>query len=197
MKFANTARSLATALAAVAMLALSLSVATAADDAATITPSHMKAARAAISALHITDPFDSILPQAAHSLKNQLIEKNPNLQDIIIKVVDEKALAMAQRRADLEKEAARAYAKLFNEKELDAIATFYESEPGKKLIQNGPIASREIAKAADIWQRGIARDLAQAVGDEMAKEAPNGKASSSSDAAPAAPATPAPKPAQK
>ncbi|MGN6582427.1 MAG: DUF2059 domain-containing protein [Rhizobiaceae bacterium] len=197
MKFANTARSLTTTLAAAAMLALSLSVASAADDAATATPAHLKAARAAIAALHITDPFDSILPQAAQSLKNQLIEKNPNLQDLIIKVVDEKTLALVPRRADLEKEAARAYAKLFSEQELNAIATFYNSEAGKKLIQNGPIASRQIAEAADIWQRGIARDLAQSVGDEMAKEAPNGKVSSSggSDTAPAA--QPAPKPAKK
>ncbi|HVW56070.1 MAG TPA: DUF2059 domain-containing protein [Rhizobiaceae bacterium] len=197
MKFANTARSLTTTLAATAMLALSLSVATAADDAAAVTPSHLKAARAAIAALHITDPFDSILPQAARSLKNQLIEKNPNLQDIIVKIVDEKTLALVPRRADLENEAARAYAKLLSEQELNAIATFYNSEAGKKLIQNGPIASRQIAQAAEIWQRGIARDLAQSVGDEMAKEAPNGKVSSSgsSDAAPAA--KPAPKPAKK
>jgi hypothetical protein len=195
MKFANTARSLTTALAAAAMLALSLSIATAADDAATVTPSHLKAARAAIAALHITDPFDSILPQAAHSLKSQLIEKNPNLQDLIVKIVDEKTLALVPRRADLENEAARAYAKLFNEQELDAIAAFYNTAAGKKLIQNGPIASREIAKAADIWQRGIARDLAQAVGDEMAKDAPNGVVKSSSGAAPAA--QPAPKPAKK
>ncbi|TAN11911.1 MAG: DUF2059 domain-containing protein [Rhizobiaceae bacterium] len=195
MKFANTARSLTTAMAAVAMLALSLSGAMAADDAATVPPSQLKAARIAVAALHLTDPFDSILPQAAHSLKSQLIEKNPNLQDLIIKIVDEKTLALVSRRADLEKEAARAYAKLFTEQELDAIAAFYNSAAGKKLVQNGPIASREISQAAEIWQRGIARDLAQSVGDEMAKEAPNGVVKSSSDSAPAA--QPAPKPAKK
>jgi hypothetical protein len=195
MKFANTARSLTTAMAAVAMLALSLSVAMAADDAATVPPSQLKAARTAVAALHLTDPFDSILPQAAHSLKSQLIEKNPNLQDLIVKIVDEKTLALVSRRADLEKEAARAYAKLFTEQELDAIAAFYNSAAGKKLVQNGPIASREISQAAEIWQRGIARDLAQSVGDEMAKEAPNGVVKSSSDSAPAAQS--APKPAKK
>jgi hypothetical protein len=195
MKFANTARSLVTAMAAAAMLALSLSAVQAADDAAAINPAQMKAARAAVTALHITDPFDSILPQAARALKSQLIEKNPNLQALIIKVVDEKTLAMASRRADLEKEAARAYAKLFTEQELNAIASFYNSEAGKKLIQNGPIASRDIAKAADIWQRGIARDLAQSVGEEMAKEAPDGKVKSDSGSASAA--QPAAKPAQK
>jgi len=194
MKFANTARSLTTALAAAAMLAVSLSAVRAADDAATITPSHLKAARAAIASLHITDPFDSILPQAARSLKGQLIEKNPNLQDLIVKIVDEKTLALVPRRADLEKEAARDYAKLFSEQELNAIAAFYNSEAGKKLIQNGPIASRQIAQAAEIWQRGIARDLAQSVGDEMAKDAPNGKLKSSGGSNATAPAA---KPAQK
>jgi hypothetical protein len=73
--------------------------------------SHLKAAHAAISAIHATDSFDSILPQAAAALKQQLIQQNPDMQEVITQTVDEKALALAARRADLEKEAAIAYAK--------------------------------------------------------------------------------------
>ena len=35
------------------------------------------------------------------------------------------------------------------------------TDAGKKLLSDGPIITRELYKAADIWQRGIARDLAQ------------------------------------
>jgi hypothetical protein len=132
-----------------------------------IPPSHLKAARAAVAAIHATEDFDKVLPQAAAALKQELIQKNPDLQEIIVQTVDEQTLALAARRADLEKEAALAYARVFSEQDLSAIATFYTSDTGKKLLSDGPIVSRELFKAADIWQRGIARDLAQSVGAKM------------------------------
>jgi hypothetical protein len=136
-----------------------------------ISESHLKAAHDAVEALHATDPFDSILPQAAAGLQSQLIQKNPDMEQLISKTVSEKALALASRRADLEKEAALAYAKLFSEKELTEIAAFYSSDTGKKLLQSGPPAMRDIVKAAEIWQNGIARDLAEQVGEALAAAA--------------------------
>jgi hypothetical protein len=133
--------------------------------------SHLKAARAAIAAIHATDSFDNILPQAAGALEQQLIQKNPDMQALIASTVSEKALALAARRSDLEKEAALAYAKVFSEEDLNTIATFYDSEAGKKLLKEGPVVTRELVKAAEIWQNGIARDLAQQVGESLAKAA--------------------------
>lgn len=132
-----------------------------------VAESHLKAAKAAVAAIHATDPFDSILPQAAAALESSLIQKNPDLQELIGTTVSAKALALAPRRADLEKEAATAYAKVFSEQELNDIATFYSSEAGKKLLGSGPIVTRELMKAAEIWQNGIARDLGQQVGEAM------------------------------
>jgi hypothetical protein len=132
-----------------------------------IAESHLKAAKAAVAAIHATDSFDNILPQAAAALESSLIQKNPDLQELITTTVAAKALALAPRRADLEKEAATAYAKVFSEQELNDIATFYGSEAGKKLLGSGPIVTRELMKAAEIWQNGIARDLGQQVGEAM------------------------------
>ncbi len=132
-----------------------------------VAPSHLKAAHAAVSAIRATDQFDAILPQAAAALKDQLIQKNPDMQQAIMSTVDEATLAMVSRRADLEKEAALAYANAFSEEELNSIASFYGSEAGKKLLENGPIVTRKVLEAADIWQRGVARDLAQAVGEKL------------------------------
>ena len=154
--------------------------------------SHLKAARAAIAAIHATDSFDGILPQAAGALEQQLIQKNPDMQALITSTVSEKALALAARRSDLEKEAALAYAKVFSEQDLDAIATFYASAAGKKLLEDGPTVTRELVKAADIWQNGIARDLAQQVGEALekavgskAQPAPADAAAPADNAAPA------------
>ncbi len=137
---------------------IALSAQVRADDA--VTEEQLKAARAAISAINATAQFDNILPGLAEQLKNQLIQATPNYQGEITTAVDEQALALAGRRGDLEKEAATIYAKTFTVDELNAITAFYTSPAGKKLLSDGPIATREMAKAADIWAAGISRDLA-------------------------------------
>lgn len=134
-----------------------------------VSDSHLAAARATINALEATDDFDDILPQAALALKNELIQKNPDMQGVINEVVDAKAIGLASRRADLEREAALVYAKAFTETELNEMTTFYSSATGKKVMESGPIVAREIIQAADIWRRGIARDLAMQVGEELDK----------------------------
>jgi hypothetical protein len=132
-----------------------------------ISETHLKAAYAAVDAINATDVYDQILPEVALALKRELIQKDPNLQPLISATVDEKTLELASRRGDLEHEAALAYAKVFSEEELKQMSDFYNSEVGQKLISDGPIVTREVAQAAQIWQRGIARDLAQAVGEHL------------------------------
>lgn len=162
MRLANCARRIAAATA----VAMSLSFTPA--GAQEISDAHLSAARQAITAIHATDEFDSVLPQAARALKSELTQKNPDLVDLINDTVDEKAIELASRRSDLEREAALAYARVFSEQELNDISTFYQSETGKKLISDGPIVTREVIKAGNIWQRGIVRDLAQMVGEQIA-----------------------------
>lgn len=127
------------------------------------TDAHLAAARSAIDAINATDPFDNILPAAAERIKSRLISNNLDLEDAISQTVDEQALELVSRRGDLEQEAARIYAAAFTEEELNAIAQFYQTEVGKKLLQNGPIVSREVNSAAAIWGRGIERDLLENV----------------------------------
>lgn len=164
MLLVKRVRHISAAVAAAAILAFAVPA-----GAQDISDTHLKAARAAITAIKATDAFDGILPQAAAALKTELIQKNPDLQAIISATVDEKTLELAGRRADLEREAALAYARVFTEQELTEVANFYGSATGQKLISDGPIVTREVEKAADIWQRGIARDLAMAVGDQLKK----------------------------
>ncbi|WP_438747967.1 DUF2059 domain-containing protein [Pararhizobium sp. O133] len=132
-----------------------------------VTEDQIKAARAAIAAIAATNGFDNILPNLAERLKTTLIQSSPNYQELITKTVDDKALELASRRSDLEREAATIYAKTFTVDELNAIATFYASDAGKKLLNDGPIAQREMIKAADIWAAGVSRDLNAAASKEL------------------------------
>jgi hypothetical protein len=148
-----------------------------------IAASHLAAARKAISAMRATEHYDDILPGAAQALKNELIQKNPDLQSAIIEIVDQQALSLASRRGDLEGEIAVVYAEVFSEDNLNVIATFYQSEAGIKLIESGPILARQIVEAADIWQRGVARDLAQQVGAILQERYGNADAGTEGEAA--------------
>lgn len=152
IKFAGFGRTLAATL----VVSAGLVGAVKAQD---VTEDQIKAARGALDALNATINFDNILPGLAERLKVSLIQASPNHEAEINAVVDEQALALAPRRADLEREAATIYAKAFTQEELKAIADFYTSPVGKKLLKDGPIATRELVKAAEIWAAGIQRDL--------------------------------------
>ncbi|MBO6918143.1 MAG: DUF2059 domain-containing protein [Rhizobiaceae bacterium] len=123
---------------------------------------HIAAAKAAITALTVTKNFDSILLRSAEQIKANLTLANPNFSDEISIAVDEEAIKLASRRADLENEAANIYAKNFTVEELNEITTFYNSATGKKLIQSTAGLGRELVRAAEIWGAGITRDLNEA-----------------------------------
>jgi hypothetical protein len=162
MNLVHRARRTATVLVASAFVAIASQA-----GAQEISDTHLKAARGTIAAVGATNSYDLLLPAAAQMLMQELIQQNPDLTDLITTTVNEKALALASRRADLEREAALVYARTFSEEELNAIATFYNGEAGKKLLLQGPIVAREVTRAADIWQRGIQRDLATEVGQQI------------------------------
>ena len=152
IKFAGFGRTLAATL----IVSAALAGAARAQD---VTDEQVKAARAAIDAIGATNGFDNILPGLAVRIKATLVQASPNHEAEINATVDEQALALAPRRADLEKEAATIYAKTFTQEELKSIADFYNSPVGKKLLSDGPIATREVMKAAEIWAVGVDRDL--------------------------------------
>lgn len=153
------------------MIGLAISTVSGAN-AQDISESHMSAARAAIQAIQATDRFDDILPNVAEAIKQQLIANNPDLEPQINQAVDTETIKLVSRRADLETEAASAYAKALSEADLNAITAFYNSDAGKALLANGPIAAREVQGAAGVWQRGIERDLLANVSKQLAETAP-------------------------
>lgn len=160
INFAGFGRTLAVTL----IVSASLAGAAKAQD---VTDEQIKTARSAIDAIGATSRFDNILPGLANRVKATFVQASPNHEAEINAVVDEQALALAPRRADLEKEAATIYAKTFSQEELKAIADFYGSPAGKKLLADGPIATREVMKAAEIWAAGVDRDLRTESGKKL------------------------------
>lgn len=143
-------------------------------NAQDISDSHLKAAKDAIAALKVTRAFDNILPTMAERLKVSIIQANPNFSDEISLTVDEQAIKLAPRRGDLENEAGLIYAKRFTEEELLAITEFYSSDLGKKILTEVPSASRELVRAAEIWNSGISRDLTAATNAALSESLSSG-----------------------
>lgn len=134
-----------------------------------VSDQHLDSARKAISAIRATDQFDSFLPNAARDLKDELMGDDPNLATAISDIVDKQALALAKRRADLEKEIAHVYAKYFTQQELDAITTFYTSDTGKKFLTEVPNLARDAYSTFDTWRSALMQDLVKNVKKEMSE----------------------------
>lgn len=186
MNTAFSIRRLAATLGSVAILSMGVGAVHAEDN---ISDAQLQSAKKAIAAIHATDQFDEFLPATARDLKDELMRKDPNLANVISETVDEQAMALVKRRADLEKEAARVYAKHFTQEELDQITAFYNSEAGKKLLSEGPNAARDILSAYDVWRQGIAQDLSTNVGKAMSQKVGSTKPAAPK-ATPAAPSAP-------
>ncbi|MCB1385793.1 MAG: DUF2059 domain-containing protein [Nitratireductor sp.] len=129
--------------------------------------SHLAAARRAIGATRSTDRFDNILLQMGQQAKSELIRNSPDKEAEISAIVDEATLTLATRRGDLEGEAVQVFANVFSEDELTAIADFYESDAGKKFLEQTPLVLRELDRAARVWANGVRRDLQGAVVEKM------------------------------
>ena len=128
-----------------------------------ISKEHLTASKRAINASRSTRQLDEILPRLAANFKSELIRNNPDQEAQISLIVDEAAISLASRRGDLENEAAQIFARVFTIDELKAIAEFYESDAGKKFLEQSPLVLREIQRASQVWGNGMQRDLGEAV----------------------------------
>jgi hypothetical protein len=132
-----------------------------------IAPEHLASARDAVNASKSTASLDGILPQIGEQAKQSLIANRPDEADKIATIVDEATITLAARRAKLEDEVARIYARIFTMEELKQISEFYKTEAGQKLMRETPVIARSIEEAARVWSAGIQRDLQQEVAKKI------------------------------
>jgi hypothetical protein len=132
-----------------------------------ISADHLAAAREAVNTSKSTSSLDGILPQIGEQAKESLIANRPDEADKIAAIVDEATLLLAARRANLEDEVARIYARIFTIDELKQISDFYKTEAGTKLMRETPVIARSIEEAARVWSAGIQRDLQQEVAKKI------------------------------
>ncbi len=116
-------------------------------------------ARQVVQAVHATDQFDMFLPQATAVVKRRLLAEYPNDGDVISKIVDDQAMKLVKRRAELDEDAAKVYVKHFSLNELKAIVSFYNGPVGSKLLKTAPETMGDLVKAFQTWSDSVGKAL--------------------------------------
>lgn len=140
-----------------------------ANDAMAASEKSLELAKKLVKVIHATDDFDNFLPAEASNIKAQLVSKDPSHADKISKIVDQEALKLVHKRAELDEAAANVYASNFSDDELQAIYNFYSSSAGKKLLSTAPQTISSLVKSFQKWSAEISKELTANVSKELDK----------------------------
>lgn len=142
----------------------------AAASAQEISESHLAAAERAMTAAPQIGNFDEILPFLSVQVQNRLIRDRPDLFEPIAAAVEAAALKLSSRRADLNNDVARIWARAFSEDELNQIADFFGSPVGVKYKEAAPALGEDIVKVSQGWMNRINEELLDRTREELKKE---------------------------
>src|SRR5260221_3135926 len=126
-----------------------------------ITASHLAVALDVVKSAKASGGFENVLPLLAEQVENKLIRVRPELNKEIVAAVEDAALKLSSRRADLDNDVARIWAKAFTEEELQTIATFYKTSAGQKFADVGAQVVSESYQAVGHWSDRVGEELLQ------------------------------------
>ena len=132
--------------------------------------SQLAAAKAAAVASPMAQEFNNLLPFLAQRVQNRLVSLRPDLHEVISKTVQEEALRLASRRADLDSAVALLWAREFTEDELKQIAAFWESDVGKKFVSVGTKLGQQTVQTASNWSNRVGEELLDKSREELKKQ---------------------------
>jgi hypothetical protein len=154
----------------VAALVVTAMVAAAPGRADDVTPSHLAAALEAVHSAKASKGFDNFLPLLSEKVQDQIIRVRPDLYKQITDVVQQQALKLVARRADLDTDVARIWANAFSEEELKSITAFYKSPAGLKYSDLGPQVFSSQLQAVKAWSDRLGQELLDKSRAELKKQ---------------------------
>ncbi|HZY48830.1 MAG TPA: DUF2059 domain-containing protein [Devosia sp.] len=138
--------------AAVAALALSLALGTAAPSLAQeISPDQLALARKYVDLTNKAQIFEAILAQTAAQTSKLLSEHNPDIADKIDATIGKVLETYKGKSDELFNQIARIYAVSFTPEELQQIVAFYETPAGQKLASNAFSINRDVGKVMQVY----------------------------------------------
>lgn len=134
------------------------------------TESHLDAAKRASTNAPISKDLDTVLPLLAQRVQTRLVSLRPDLHAVINETVQNVALELVARRADLEDAIALAWARIFSEDELEEIAAFYDSPTGKRFVEIGPELGTTTLQTVDNWSSRVGEEMLDKSRAELKKQ---------------------------
>jgi hypothetical protein len=154
--------SFVTKIVGIAVVGLGLAAGSSPTWAQEITPTQLSAGLEVVKNAGISRGFDALLPQIAARVEDRLIRIRPDLHTQITTVVEATAVKLIDRRAELDNDVARVWAKQFGEDELKTIAAFYKTPAGQKFAGlAGPAGQLQIdmGTAVQQWSDRVGAEL--------------------------------------
>jgi hypothetical protein len=140
-------------------IVLATSFATLPAKAQEISDSHLQAALRAFQLSQSGEGFDEVLPNIADQVMSLLISQRPDLYREIETAVNQAAVDLVVRRADLNNDIARLWAQLFTEEELNVIIAFYSTSAGQKLAVSGSDLLDDTVASVQNWSERLGEEM--------------------------------------
>jgi hypothetical protein len=117
--------------------------------------------------------FETIVLGVIEQHKELMLQSNPMLSRDLNEVTNRLRVELAPRRAELDAEVIRIYARSFTEQELKDLLAFYKSPLGKKVIDQEPKILDDSMGRASEWADKLAQEVVQKIRTEMRKKGHN------------------------
>lgn len=130
--------------------------------------SHLALAREVVISSGMSRSFEAVIPQMEEGLLRQF-GRNPALVDDAVEVVRSLRPEMELQRQVMVNRAARVIAGRLSEAELQAIATFFESEAGKRYVEVQPAMLDGLISEMQVWSQELTEYLQIRASAEMAE----------------------------
>lgn len=130
-------------------------------------PDRLAAAKEMMDASRVDRQFAQVIPLLLDHLKDSFRRVAPDRRDIIDNVFEQMQSKFISRRAELLEEIAGLYAQRLEAAEMRAVAEFYRSPVGAKLIDAQPQIMQDSMLAGQRWGQRIGREIEEEARREL------------------------------
>src|SRR6476659_8522980 len=152
---------------AIAIAALAIAAITAPTRAQAPDPARLAAAKDMMEASRVDKQFEQVIPLLLDRLKESFRTIAPDKRGVIDGVFEQMQSKFISRRGELLDEIAVLYAQRLEAAEMKAVAEFYRSPVGAKLIEAQPQIMQQSMMAGQRWGQRIGREIEEEARREL------------------------------
>ncbi|MES1180206.1 MAG: DUF2059 domain-containing protein [Hyphomicrobium sp.] len=130
-------------------------------------PARLAAAKDMMEASRVDKQFEQVIPLLLDRLKDGFRNLAPDKRGVIDGVFEQMQSKFISRRAELLDEIAVVYAQKLEAAEMKAVAEFYRSPVGSRLIEAQPQIMQESIMAGQRWGQRIGREIEEEARREL------------------------------